>query len=369
MIVRLKNEFKHMGIAQQISKVSNLILGMLLFLLMGSPVALASNITAQPAQVSQAPQPASIPTAILHRPTTQFCPQGTVKITGGLFRIGADDQLPEERSAEAVTLSGFCMDAYEVTNAQFTQFVQETGYVTVAERPLSAEQFPDLSDDQRAPGSAVFQSPAPGQPLQELSWWQWVPGANWQHPEGPNSSINGRENHPVVHIAFEDAQAYATWAGKSLPTEAQWEFAARGGLKDAIFSWGNTYSPKKANTWQGEFPVENTLADGYLGTAPVGSFPPNGYGLYDMTGNVWEWTQDWYRIGHDGKAHSVDPVASNRQESFDPRDPGVSKHVIKGGSFLCARNYCSRYRPAAREAQSPDTGTSHIGFRLVTPLA
>lgn len=296
------------------------------------------------------------------------CPQDMVPITGGTFRIGAGELLPEERSAEDVRVSGFCIDTHEVTNAQFAQFVEATGYVTVAERPLSVEQFPDLSDDQRSPGSAVFQPIPEGQPIQELSWWHWVTRADWRHPEGPGSSIAGRENHPVVHVAYEDAQAYAKWAGKSLPTEAQWEFAARGGLKDQIFSWGKTYSPKKANTWQGEFPTKNTKADGYLGTAPVASFPANGYGLYDMTGNVWEWTLDWYQVGHAGKAHQQDPIASSEKDSFDPRDPGVAKHVIKGGSFLCARNYCSRYRPAAREAQSPDTGMSHIGFRLVAPL-
>ena len=296
------------------------------------------------------------------------CPDGMVGIPGGTFRMGADNQWAEERSAEAVTISPFCLDAYEITNAQFAQFVKETGYLTVAERPLSKEQFPELTEEERSPGSVVFQALPPRQAIAELSWWHWQPGANWQQPEGQNSTIQGKEKHPVVHIAFEDAQAYANWAGKSLPTEAQWEFAARGGLKDQIFAWGNTYNPKKANTWQGEFPVKNTKEDGYLGTAPVGSFPPNGYGLYDMTGNVWEWTEDWYQWGHDHQAHQDDPIVNQQKESFDPRDPGIAKQVIKGGSFLCARNYCSRYRPSAREAQSPDTGTSHIGFRLVSVL-
>ena len=297
------------------------------------------------------------------------CPDGMVEIPGGTFRMGADNnQWPEERAAEAVTVSPFCLGAHEITNAQFAEFVKETGYLTVAQRPLSKEQFPELTDEGRSPGSVVFQALPPGQPITELSWWHWQPGANWQHPEGPNSTIKGKDNHPVVHIAFEDAQAYANWAGKALPTEAQWEFAARGGLKDKIFAWGNTYNPKKANTWQGEFPIKNSKEDGYLGTAPVGSFPPNGYGLYDMTGNVWEWTEDWYEWGHDHQANQSDPIANKEQESFDPRDPGIAKHVIKGGSFLCARNYCSRYRPSAREAQSPDTGTSHIGFRLASIL-
>lgn len=228
------------------------------------------------------------------------CPPEMVEIQGGNFTIGAQDQLPEEKSAQNVTIKSFCIDTHEVTNAQFAQFVKETGYITIAERPLSVEQFPELSEEDRWPGSVVFQPVPQGQPIPELSWWHWVKGAYWRHPEGKQSSIEGRENHPVVHVAYDDAMAYAKWAGKSLPTETQWEFAARGGLKDQIFAWGNTYNPKKANTWQGEFPVKNTQTDGYFGTAPVASFPPNGYGLYDMTGNVWEWTQDWYRMGHDG---------------------------------------------------------------------
>ena len=169
----------------------------------------------------------------------------------------------------------------------------------------------------------------------------------------------------MVHVAFEDAQAYANWANKSLPSEAEWEFAARGGLKNAVYVWGRKYSPKKANTWQGRFPWTNTEQDGYFGTAPVGSFPANGYGLYDMAGNVWEWTQDWYRPGHDSKAHQINPVMDDQEKSFDPQEPSVAKHVVKGGSFLCAPNFCSRYRPAARQGQEPNTGMAHIGFRLV----
>lgn len=294
------------------------------------------------------------------------CPNDMVLISGGTFRIGSNDFYPEERSADNVQVSQFCIAQHEVTNIQFAEFVKSTGYVTVAERPLSKKQFPELSEDERSPGSVVFQPPSvKNEPIEFLSWWQWVKGANWQHPEGPDSNLDGRENHPVVHVAYEDAQAYAEWVSKSLPTEAQWEFAARGGLKNQIFAWGNQYSPHNANTWQGEFPIQNTQEDGYLQTAPVGSFQNNGYGLSDMTGNVWEWTQDWYQVGHAPIAHTVNPVISDSQSSFDPREPSVAKHVIKGGSFLCAKNYCSRYRPAAREAQSPDTGTSHIGFRLV----
>jgi formylglycine-generating enzyme required for sulfatase activity len=299
-----------------------------------------------------------------------ICPSDMALIQGGTFRIGADQFYPEEQSVEDVTVTQFCIGKHEVTNAEFTRFVNDTGYITVAERSLPQEQFPNLTEDERSPGSVVFQipQPLPNGEVPLLSWWQWVPGANWRHPEGMDSTIAGRETHPVVHIAYDDAAAYAEWAGLSLPTEAQWEYAARSGLKDKIFAWGNQYSPNKANTWQGKFPIENTQADGYLGTAPVGSFPPNRYGLSDMTGNVWEWTQDWYSLGHASLNHSRNPVMTDVNQSFDPREPGVAKHVVKGGSFLCAENYCSRYRPAAREAQSPDTGTSHIGFRLVKNL-
>ncbi|NEU79405.1 formylglycine-generating enzyme family protein [Nostoc sp. UIC 10630] len=301
--------------------------------------------------------------------TVNLCPPEMVLIPGGIFNMGADDSgFVEERTAKNVTVTSFCIDKYEVTNAQFAEFVKATKYVTVAQRPLPKEQFPDLPDEQRLPGSLVFHQPKQGiKQVQFLSWWHWTPGANWQHPFGSDSTIVGKENYPVVHIAYEDALAYAIWAGKSLPTEAQWEYAARGGLDGATYTWGNQYSEKKANTWQGIFPFFNTKADGYIGTAKVGSFSANGYGLYDMTGNVWEWTSDWFSLGHDNKAHSVNPTGASK--SFDPKKPTeIALHVIKGGSYLCAPNYCSRYRPAARESQAPDTGTSHIGFRLVKNL-
>ena len=295
------------------------------------------------------------------------CPPGMTWIPGGTFRMGADDRYREEQSAEDVTVQGFCIDQYEVTNAQFAQFIDQTSYVTVAERPLSVEEFPDLAEADRVPGSLVFQTVPPEQyPVQQLAWWHWVPGANWHHPQGPDSGLAGRENHPVVHIAYEDAVAYAQWANKALPTEAEWEFAARGGLPKALYVWGNQYAAQKANTWQGLFPWVNTQKDGYEGTAPVGSYAANGYGLYDMAGNVWEWVQDWYRYGHDGKAHKVNPIVDDKADALDLQEPGVAKHVVKGGSYLCAPNYCSRYRPAARQGQEPNTGTSHIGFRLVT---
>lgn len=299
------------------------------------------------------------------------CPEGMVFIPRGTFNMGSDTtDYPSERSAKDVTVEDFCIDRHEVTNAEFRQFAEATGYKTIAERPLPKAQFPDLTDEQRQPGSLVFQPPAEGiQQVAYLSWWHWTIGANWQHPYGPDSNILDKDNHPVVHIAYDDAIAYAKWAGKSLPTEAQWEYAARGGLKDKVFSWGDRYSAQKANTWQGIFPFFNTKEDGHLGTAPVESFPPNGYGLYEMTGNVWELTSDWYRVGHDGKDRSLNPLGPEKTASFDPKKPAEGAlHVIKGGSYLCAKNYCSRYRPAARESQAPDTGTTHIGFRLVKNL-
>jgi len=299
------------------------------------------------------------------------CPSGMVLIPGGTFQIGSDNpRFVEEQAAADVTVDRFCLDQTEVTNAQFAKFVKATGYQTIAERPLSKEQFPNLPDEQRLPGSLVFQMAKPGvKSVPALSWWHWTVGANWQHPLGGTSAIAGKENYPVVHIAYEDAVAYATWAGKSLPTEAQWEYAARGGLEGATYSWGNQYSAEKANTWQGVFPFFNTKADGYVSSAPVGSFPPNGYGLYDMTGNVWEWTSDWYQVGHASKSHQVNPTGPTQAESFDPNKPEEpALHVIKGGSYLSALNYCSRFRPAARESEAPDTGTTHIGFRLVKPL-
>ena len=292
------------------------------------------------------------------------CPASMAPIPGGTTRIGAAAQLPEEQPVRTVRINPFCLDRTEVTNDRFAAFVAATGYITVAERPLSTEQFPELKPRERAPGSLVFQPVPATAPIEELSWWHWVPGADWRHPEGPGSDLAGRGQHPVVQVAYEDAEAFASWAGASLPSEAQWEHAARGGLKGRVFAWGNTWNPHNANTWQGPFPTTDIAVDGYPGTAPVASFPANGYGLFDMTGNVWEWTQDWYSIGHQALAHGSDPMVSSAAATGDPRDPGVAKHVIKGGSFLCSENYCSRYRPAAREAQSPDTGTSHIGFRL-----
>ncbi|MBP0021491.1 MAG: formylglycine-generating enzyme family protein [Cyanobacteria bacterium SBLK] len=291
-----------------------------------------------------------------------FIPKGT-------FNIGSDTYYPSEASASDVTVESFCIDRHEITNAEYRQFVEATGYQTVAERPIPKEQFPDLTDEQRQPGSIVFWSPESLQQLTYLSWWHWVVGANWQHPDGPESTLSGLDDYPVVHIAYEDAVAYANWVGKSLPTEAQWEYAARGGLDADAIAPRKQYAPTNANTWQGIFPIFNTKEDGYLGPAPIQSFQPNGYGLYDMLGNVWELTADWYRAGHPDKGGSFNPTGPDRASSFDPKKPQEGAlHVIKGGSFLCAPNYCSRYRPEARESQALDTGTNHIGFRLVRNL-
>jgi formylglycine-generating enzyme required for sulfatase activity len=307
-----------------------------------------------------------------------------VWIPGGRFLMGSNDHYPEEGPTHYVTVGGFWIDKYTVTNAQFRRFVQATGYVTVAERVPNAEDYPGALPELLVPGSLVFKRPKERVDLRyHYNWWAWVPGASWRHPEGPESNLNGRDRHPVVHVAYEDVEAYAKWIGKELPTEAEWEYAARGKLEDAVYTWGNEFAPRgkmMANSWQGEFPIENLLLDKYERTAPVGSFPPNGYGLFDMAGNVWEWTSDWYgtygQAGHDDDVSShqessccasVDRGDEARERSFDPQQPDIRipRKVLKGGSFLCAPNYCLRYRPAARIAQQIDSGTCHQGFRCV----
>ena len=272
--------------------------------------------------------------------------------------MGSDDFYPEERPVHQVSVDGFLMDECPVTVADFRRFVKATGYVTLAERPLDAEQYPDADPDLLVPGSLVFRATTGPVDLRDVSnWWWYVPGADWRHPDGPGSTLHGRDLHPVTHLAVEDAEAYATWVGKELPTEAEWEFAARGGLDGATFVWGDEFSPKgkmMANTWQGEFPWQNLKTDGYEGTSPVGSFPPNGYGLADVCGNVWEWTADDF------------PYEPARGACCAPA-PGeeIPRKVIKGGSHLCAPSYCLRYRPAARQAQAVESSTSHLGFRCV----
>lgn len=297
-------------------------------------------------------------------------------IRGGTFRMGAGHSYPEEAPIHNVMVSGFWMDEHTVTNAEFTLFIEATGYRTVAERPLDPATYPGARPELLKPGGAVFFMPTGRIEMSNLrSRWAYVPGANWRHPEGPASTIEGRENEPVVQVAFEDAAAYAAWAGKELPTEAQWEFAARGGLDGAIFCWGNEFTPGgryMANTWQGQFPFRDLGLDGFVGRAPVRSFPSNGYGLYDMAGNVWEWTADWYSVQHPAEAESPCCVPRNPRGvpeslSYDPQQPEIRipRKVIKGGSYLCAPNFCRRYRPAARHPQMIDSATCHIGFRCI----
>ncbi|MFM9086752.1 MAG: formylglycine-generating enzyme family protein [Cyanobium sp.] len=299
--------------------------------------------------------------------------QGMVWIPGGRFLMGSDHHYPEEAPAHQVQVEGFWMDRTPVTNAQFQKFVKATGHVTLAELPADPADYPDALPERLAPSSIVFVPPGGpiglGDPYQ---WWQYVPGANWRHPEGPGSSIKGLENHPVVHVAHGDAQAYATWAGKLLPSEAEWERAAWGGLEGVDYAWGEDLHPggrPLANTWQGTFPHQNSKLDGWERTSPVGSFPANGYGLLDMIGNVWEWTDDWYQAHRErmvpedgGCCESVQRLRSVDRAS---QHGSIPRKAVKGGSFLCAPNYCQRYRPAARLAQGIDTSTCHMGFRCI----
>jgi len=300
--------------------------------------------------------------------------EGMLWIPGATFVMGSDRHYPEEAPAHKVVVSGFWMDRSTVTNREFERFVAETGYVTLAERPANPADYPGASPEMLAPASSVFKKP--GQPVDlgnPYSWWAYVRGADWRHPRGPASSMAKLPDHPVVHIAYEDAEAYARWAGKDLPSEAEWELAARGGLDGAEFVWGDELTPggvHMANTWQGEFPYRNRCDDGYEWTAPVGSFPPNRYGLCDMAGNVWQWTADWYQ--DHGPIESAcctvtDPRGGARAASYDPEMPDIRipRKVTKGGSYLCAPNYCRRYRPAARMAQPVDTSTCHLGFRCI----
>jgi formylglycine-generating enzyme required for sulfatase activity len=299
-----------------------------------------------------------------------------VWIPGGTFHMGSDDFYPEERPVHRVTVDGFWMDQHAVTNAEFRRFVEATGYVTVPERAPDPAEYPGVDPSLLVPGSLVFRRPPHRVSVRDSrAWWIYLPGACWNHPEGPYSNINGRDHHPVVHVAYEDTEAYADWAGKTLPTEAEWEFAARGGLENATFVWGNEFAPNgqlMANTWQGEFPWQNLKSDGYEGTSPVGSFPANSYGLYDMAGNVWEWTSDFFRPRHaEDSAKSCCTPRNPRVESYEQNqtahlpDAHIPRKVVKGGSYLCAPNYCLRYRPAARQGEAVETSTSHIGFRCI----
>ncbi len=299
-----------------------------------------------------------------------------VWIPGGTFRMGSENFYPEERPVHEVRVDGFWIDRHTVTNAEFERFVAATGYVTLAERPLDPADFPGAPPENLVPGSMLFQKTRGPVDLDNYSnWWAWAPGTCWRHPLGPDSTLEGIESHPVVHVAYEDVEAYARWSGKDLPTEAEWECAARGGLDGKSFTWGDEDSldgKPMANSWQGEFPWQNLTLDGFEGTSPVESFPANGFGLHDMAGNVWEWTSDWFvprRADEIVKSCCIptNPRIDSPDKSYDPRQPQfrIPRKVVKGGSHLCAPNYCLRYRPAARQPQMIDTGMSHVGFRCV----
>jgi len=283
---------------------------------------------------------------------------GMKRVPAGDFAMGSEDFYPEEAPVRRVAIEGFWIDERPVTVAQFRRFVKQTGYVTVAERPPDPALYPDADPALLVPGSVVFRPARSPVDLSDFrNWWSYTPGATWARPEGPASDTYTRGRHPVTQVAYEDAEAYATWAGKVLPTEAEWEYAARGGLDGKAFAWGDELAPDGrmlANSWQGEFPWQNLMLDGYAGTSPAGAFPPNGYGLYDMTGNVWEWTRDLFTARH-GEEPCCGPATDER----------IPRRTIKGGSHLCAPNYCLRFRPAARQGEAVDTSTSHIGFRCV----
>jgi formylglycine-generating enzyme len=314
--------------------------------------------------------------ALTHAPQVHSTPEDMIWICGGSFRMGSDKHYPEEAPAHTVTVDGFWMDRTPVTNAKFREFVTATGYVTFAEKKPDAGDYPGALTHMLYAGSLVFSAPRHPVSLHDWSqWWRFLRGADWRHPCGRKSHIHGLDNHPVVHVAYADAMAYATWAGKELPTEAEWEFAARSGRDGAEFAWGEELTPggrHMANLWQGVFPRQNLKQDGFERTSPVTAFPPNDYGLYDMIGNVWEWTADWYSPKHESDAAKAccvpdNPRGGREDASYDPCQPNIKipRKVLKGGSHLCAPNYCRRYRPAARHAQPVDTSTSHIGFRCV----
>jgi formylglycine-generating enzyme required for sulfatase activity len=298
-----------------------------------------------------------------------------VYLNGGTFLMGSNTHYPEEAPAHQVSVSPFWIDKTPVTNLQFKQFVEATGYITFAELPPNPNDYPGAPAHMLQPGSLLFVPPLKPTDLTDWSWWKFEFGTTWRNPQGPESTIHGLDDHPVVHIAYCDALAYASWRGKSLPSEAEWEYAARGTLEGCEFAWGDELTPlgkHMANTWQGDFPYENTMEDGYSRTSPVKTFPPNDYGLYDMIGNVWEWTADFWSPTHQFKSVSPccirhNPRGGAKNQSYDPAMPEISipRQVLKGGSHLCAPNYCRRYRPAARHPEAVDTSSSHIGFRCV----
>ncbi len=302
-------------------------------------------------------------------------PAGMAYIPGGSFEMGTADPAFPDAPLHPVRITSFFMDVTEVTNDQFAEFVKATGYVTLAERKVDPAQVPgldpkDVRPEDLEPFSTVFVAPREAVPLNDVrGWWRAVKGASWRRPEGGSSTIEQRGKHPVVHVAYEDAAAYASWAGKRLPTEAEWEYAARGGLAGKTYAWGDELRPEgrwKANIWQGNFPNENTREDGHYGTAPVGSFAPNGYGLHDMAGNVWEWCADWYRDDYFARSPGRDPRGPS--DSLDPQEPGIPKRVQRGGSYLCSDLYCIRYKVGSRGKGEPGSPTGHVGFRCAKDL-
>lgn len=344
-----------------------------------------------PSSSPTAPSPSAAgadfqPTVANTVPPPGPAPEGMVWIPGGEFSMGAADPqgmdmndvgmhaTDDSRPIHRVYVDGFWMDTTEVTNQQFEKFVKATGYVTVAERTPRAEDFPGAVPENLVAGSIVFSAPDHAVPLNDqFQWWSYVKGANWRHPLGPGSAIKGREHYPVVQVAFEDAVAYARWAGKRLPTEAEWEFAARGGLTGKPYVWGDEFRPEghfMANTHQGHFPDQDTAEDKLLGIGPVAQFSPNGYGLLDVAGNVWEWTSDWYRPDYYAKLIAAGGVARNPQgpdSPYDPGEPTAKKRVQRGGSFLCTEQYCSRYMVGTRGKGEVSTGANHVGFRCIRP--
>ncbi|HVK60109.1 MAG TPA: formylglycine-generating enzyme family protein [Bdellovibrionales bacterium] len=299
-------------------------------------------------------------------------PDGMIWIPGGTFQMGSNHHYPEEAPVRRVSVDSFWIDRTPVTNKQFREFVEATGYVTFAEVPPRAEDYPGAQAAMLKAGSLMFEKPCGPVDLRFVTWWTYRFGADWMHPEGPGSSIDGRDDHPVVHVTYKDAHAYALWRGREIPTEAEWEFAARAKYDGAEYSWGAELTPDgktMANTWQGNFPMQNLLEDGWEATSPVEAFPPNRYGIYDMIGNTWEWTSDWY--GERAKAKDCclpkNPRGVEEDASHDPCVPElrIPRKVLKGGSFLCAPNYCRRYRPAARIPEPIDTSTNHLGFRCI----
>jgi sulfatase modifying factor 1 len=346
------------------------------FHLFGGPVQASSNSPAPPAT-------AFGPTVVNTQPSPTRLPKGMVWIPGGEFSMGAQDPpdmnpvamqaAADSRPIHRVYVDGFFMDKTDVTNAQFAEFVKATGYVTIAEKTPTAEEFPGAPPENLVAGGVVFTPPNQPVPLNNhFQWWSYVKGANWRHPSGPTSSIKGKDNYPVVQVAYPDAEAYSKWAHKRLPTEAEWEFAARGGLAGKPYVWGEKFRPDgkwMANTFQGHFPDKNTATDGFAGVSPVAQFAPNGYGLYDMAGNVWQWTTDWYRPDYYSQLAQDGGVARNPKgpdSPFDPAEPNDKKKVHRGGSFLCTDQYCSRYMVGTRGKGEITTGTNHLGFRCIS---